>query len=386
MLKYNNCNSPTNSNSALNFKKKHIKNCNKYLSLKKKVSKKRNSIVNLDDKEDHVPEKIMNFAQSHGIINSKKDSHDNAIMIEKMEKYIKKINSDNFIKTIKYVLTLIIIGVLIIYIIIINYEERFIDLIHKTFQCYYYNLYAKNLFLHFQTVIIEKYYNITNIDEKNFTTQEDYAYMITKLTPILKENFHYFTNSYYEYNLNINHNFKLMFERRKFKKLYGYWEEANYTMDFPTEMDSIIYNIYYTLDLDEEEIKSDIKYFLFRYGIENRNNKTIVYTHFIKLIYYFIVNYELTWKDVFDQIDETIKESFTEHAAIKIKKYYIYEILGLLLIILFYSISMIYLYYSNDIIIKNIIFLFLDFSDDKTKTLKNNNTKIMMVKLLFSSN
>ena len=325
----------------------------------------------------------MNFAKSHGIIdNSKKESQNNTKIIEKMENYIKKINGDNFINTIKIILTSIIIGVLAIYIIIINYQEDFIDLIHKTFQCYYYNLYSKNLILHFQTVIIEKFYNISEIGVHNFTTEENYTYMITDLTPLLKENFHYFTNSYYEYNLNIDHDFKLMFERRKFKRLFGKWEEDIYFMDFPTEMDSIIYNVYYTLDLNQNETKSDINNFLFRKGIIHNDNKTKIYTNYIKIIYYFIVNYELTWKYIFDEVDESIKESFTAFANIKMRNFYIMEILGLLLFIIFFLISMMYLYFSNDIIIKNIIFLFLDFSDDKTKTLKNNNTKIMMIKLI----
>jgi hypothetical protein len=147
-------------------------------------------------------------------------------------------------------------------------------------------------------------------------------------------------------------------------------------------MDSFIYNIHYSLDIYENEIKSDIDNFIFRYGIEHRDNKTKVNTNYIKLIYYFIVNYELIWKDVFELVDETIMDSYTNYVDMKMKRYYIFEIIGLLLIIIYYLIAMIYLYYSNDIIIKNIIFLFLDFSEDITKELKNNNTKLMMIKLI----
>ena len=392
LLLNNNPTSSTNRNSILKFTKNNNKNSNKYLSLQNKITRRqKNSLINIDDinqiKQINFAEKTINNTNIN--INNSNDninSYDNRKMIEKIQQYIKKINSDNFIKTIKYILTLICIFVLIIYIIIMDYQRGIIDLIHKTFQCYYYNLYTKNLILHFQTVIIEKFCNISNISNNDFSTEKDYNYMITVLTPLLKENFHYFTNLYYDYNLEINHDFKLMFEKRKFKKLFGYWEEVTYLSDYPTEMDSVIYNVYYTLDLDKKEIESDIKNFLFRRGIEDENIKTKIYSNYIKIIYYFIVNYELTWKDVFDKIDDAIMDSFTNYVNSKMKKYYAFEIIGLLFIIVFYIISIIYLYFSNDIIIKNIIFLFLDISEDKSKTIKNNYTKIMMVKLIEFKN
>jgi hypothetical protein len=236
-------------------------------------------IIQNDIKENKIPEKILNFDVNDN--SNKKDCIDDTKMIEKLEKNIKRINSDNFIKTIKYILTLICIGVLVIYIIIIYYQGGIIDLIHKTFQCYYFNLYTKNIILHFQTVIIEKFYIISNITDDPFSTEEDYKYMIKELTPILKKNFHYFTTLYFAYNIEINHDFFLMWEKRKFKKLTGHWEETTFLMDFPTEMDSFIYNIHYSLDIYENEIKSDIDNFIFRYGIEHRDNKTKVYTNYI---------------------------------------------------------------------------------------------------------
>ena len=56
--------------------------------------------------------------------------------------------------------------------------------------------------------------------------------MIKELTPLLKQNFHYFTTLYFEYNLEINHDFIIMFERKEFKKLSGYWKEASFFIDF----------------------------------------------------------------------------------------------------------------------------------------------------------
>ena len=307
--------------------------------------------------------------------------------LEKMEKYKNKINSIKLIRLIKYVLSIICIIVLIIYIIILEYQENNIELIHMTFQCYYYNLYSKNIILHFQTVIIEKFYDLAMLNN-TFTTEDDYKFVIKGITPILKEGFHYFTSLYYSYNLVIGYNLNLMFKKRDYRKLGGFWEEIIYPSEYPTEMDSVIYNIYSILEVDENynEIMSDVHNFLFKKGIEKRDNKTRVYSTFIKLVYYFDVNYEFTWSYIFDSVDKTILNNYKEYVNFKLKSYYALEVIGLAFIIVFYTISLVYLYYTNSIIIKNIIFLFLDFTENSEQMVKNGDTKIMMMKLIEFKN
>ena len=311
------------------------------------------------------------------------DSSINDKILEKMEKYKKKINSDKLITIIKAFLFLICICVLIVYILLMEYQNSIIDLIHKTFQCYYYNIYTKNLILHFHTVITEKFYNVSRISDNSFTTEEDYDYNIKVITPLLKESFHYFTNLFYEYNLEIDHDFNLMFKKRNFRKLIGFWEEKDYTSEYPAEMDFVIYNIYSILDIDEDnaETMNDIENFLFRYGFDHRDNKTKVHSNYIKLIYYFIVNYELTWIDIFNEIDNSIYDNYKKYVDTKMHKYYAFDIIGIAFNIIFFWIVIVYLYYSNEIIIKNIIFLFLDFTEDTFKLMRHTNTKIMMIKL-----
>ena len=268
------------------------------------------------------------------------------------------------------------------------YQRNVIDLIHKSFQCYYYNLYTKNLILHYQTLIIEKFYNASKLSKNTFTTEAHYKFVISALTPILKDTFHSFTNLYFEYNLNLEKDINLMFTQRQFKKIGGFWEEINYISDYSTEMDTVIYNIYSILDIDEseEEIMKDINNFIFKNGINKKNNKDRINSSFIKLMYYFIINYELTWKDIFDQIDEIIIDNYQNYVEYKLKINYGLEIIGLSFIVIFYIFVIIYLFYANNIIIKNIIFLFLDFSDDNLKSIGNNTTKIMMIKLLEFKN
>jgi len=389
--------------------KSHV-NSGKHLSLKTKYVKKPNTSImnnkelanlnNLNAVENSSNPITNNTNINNNSINSttsdknyslfKNDSIDenydssiNDKILEKMEKYKKKINSDKLITIIKAFLFLICICVLIVYILLMEYQNSIIDLIHKTFQCYYYNIYTKNLILHFHTVITEKFYNVSRISDNSFTTEEDYDYNIKVITPLLKESFHYFTNLFYEYNLEIDHDFNLMFKKRNFRKLIGFWEEKDYTSEYPAEMDFVIYNIYSILDIDEDnaETMNDIENFLFRYGFDHRDNKTKVHSNYIKLIYYFIVNYELTWIDIFNEIDNSIYDNYKKYVDTKMHKYYAFDIIGIAFNIIFFWIVIVYLYYSNEIIIKNIIFLFLDFTEDTFKLMRHTNTKIMMIKL-----
>jgi len=182
--------------------KSHV-NSGKHLSLKTKYVKKPNTSImnnkelanlnNLNAVENSSNPITNNTNINNNSINSttsdknyslfKNDSIDenydssiNDKILEKMEKYKKKINSDKLITIIKAFLFLICICVLIVYILLMEYQNSIIDLIHKTFQCYYYNIYTKNLILHFHTVITEKFYNVSRISDNSFTTEEDYDY------------------------------------------------------------------------------------------------------------------------------------------------------------------------------------------------------------------
>ena len=400
----NNSSISSNQNSLMKFTKNKTQINVRHLSLKSKVIKKQslnqtnnsNKDLNTSENNNSLANNInyfnlsINSNSEKNISVGKNESnfeHESSInnnILEKMEKYKKKINSDRFITIIQFILSINIICVLIIYILLMKYHKSIIDLIHKTFQCYYYNLYTKNLILHFHTVITEKFYNVSGINLNSFTTEEDYNYNIKFITPLLKESFHYFTNLFYDYNLEINHDFNLMFKKRKFKRLSGFWEEISYTSEYPSEMDFVIFNIYSILGINERdnETLTDIDNFLFKKGIEDKTIKVKVHSTYIKLVYYLIVNYELTWINIFNEIDDTINENYNNYVETRMQKYYSFEIIGVTFNIIFFLIVILYLYYSNAVIIKNIIFLFLDFTEEKFKLSRHTSTKIMMIKLI----
>ena len=113
----------------------------------------------------------------------------------------------------------------------------------------------------------------------------------------------------------------------------------------------------------------------------------MVYNHpFIKVLYYFCLNYENIYKDLFTKISDSIYNSYKAFINENINYYIFLEIFAVLLYIIFFITDIIFLHYSNNIIVKNIIFLFLDFCEkhyEKNKSNNNNTIKYKLPKLFF---
>ena len=129
------------------------------------------------------------------------------------------------------------------------------------------------------------------------------------------------------------------------------------------------------------------KIFYFLIAKKKLDNKEIVLTNFAKTLYYFCANYEIVYKNLFNEIFEEIHNSFSDFMDNKIKIYLFLEILTLFFYILFFLLVVIYLYYSNEIIIKAIIFSFLDFSEEvNNKNTNSNINNIIIMKLMAFKN
>ena len=194
------------------------------------------------------------------------------------------------------------------------------------------------------------------------------------LTISFKDYYHSFTSYYIDYNLDINHNFDILYKEKKFRELKGFWNEIEYNSQFSIEMDFMIYE-FFRINLTNKnsiEMKNDLKNF--PYFKDRTESKEKVNTIFIKLLYYMVSNYEFVYRELFEEIDNEIYNTYKDFSYSNMKLYIFLEIFGILLYIIFYITVNIYLYFSNEIIIKNIIFLFLDFNEQSyDKNIINNN-------------
>jgi len=333
------------------------------------------------EKNDKTPYKnISNYDKNFLIIESANIEKNR--FLNKVNDYRKNINRDKFIIIIKWVLSFLIICILLIYILMINYQRMMINKMEKILLAYYYNLYTKNLLLGIHSIALQIFYESIIyspkiIDDNPFSNQE----VLFNLTSILKGKYHNFTDYFSNYNLAIGHNFDLIYKELKFMKLRGFWKEIEYESKFSSELDFIIYNILKLNNGKLDPPKIDFENFLF--FKDRTNNKEKVYGSFIKVLYYLCNNYEFVYKDIFIEIEESIYNSYKQYASRNMIYVIIMETCGLIFYIIFFITVMLYLYFSSNIIIKNIIYLFLDFSEEKYNKNKNNNNMIILKLIEF---
>ena len=313
-------------------------------------------------------------------------SEDKTIILNIIKENRTKINKDKFISIIKSILSITIICILVIYLIISEYQKSLAKIMEENLLAYYYNLYTRDLLIGVESSLLRIYYDwhiLQNNSTRNYLIN---LYILGNLTTQLKEKYHNFTDYFFDYNLHIDHDFNLLYKKKQFIKLRGFWKKITYESKYASELDFIMYNIFSFIskDLDKIKIQKDFDNLLFLKGQEKKNEK--IYTPFIKVLYYVCLNYELVYRDLFTEISDSIYDSYKNYVNKSVNNYVLLEIFGLLLYILFFVTSIIFLYNSNNIIIKNIIFLFLDFSEkqfEKNKLINNNIIKYKLMEFQY---
>ncbi len=372
---------PKNINFDNNLKKEYsnliprIKNKNsrnKSMS-NSKIPISKNTLMN-KDKINDKNKKEYNIQNNY----TNKEKND----LENINEKRKKINKDKFITIIKWILSIIIFCILVIYFSIIIFQKYILAVSKNVLLAYYYNSHTKDTMQNIQSKLLLVYYEFLGLIDDEINSPEDNQDLFRFLGNSLKENYFNFYDYYLDYNTMINHDYNLFWNRKKITKLRGYWQEQEYITSFPNEIELIVFHMlsFNIIQLNSTEIKSDLNNFLFFRSRSETKEKA--YTNFIKILYYFSSNFEFVYKEIFQDIENEVFNSYKSYIGILMKVYIFLEILGLLLFIIFLITNNYYLYNSNEIIIKNIIFLFLEFNEEKKRDKKNNSINIINLKLL----
>ena len=354
---------------------KNQKSRNKNLA-NSQIPVKKNSLKNKDKK--NVSNKKEQYMNNNNYLLNKSKSK----LLEIIDEKRKTINKDKFISTIKWILSVIIVCILIIYFIIIFFQKNIINMSKKLLLSYYYITHSKDAIMYSHSKLLQIYYDYSGMTNNKIISTSDYENILISLCDSLKLNYYNFYFNFFEYNSLINHDFNLIYNKRNFSKLRGFWQEVNYESTFSGEMELVIYNMFSIniSDRNSKGIKTDINNFIFFRNREDSQER--INTSFIKLIYYFCANYEFVYKDIFQEIEDGIYLLYKTYIKSLMNIYILLEILGLIFFINFFIANSYYLYFSNGIIIKNIIFLFLDFNEDKNKGKNNNSFNMINLKLM----
>jgi hypothetical protein len=168
------------------------------------------------------------------------------------------------------------------------------------------------------------------------------------------------------------------------------WVTITYSSDYISEAEFISYsanNAAIDLEDDENVILArtiDCPNFFQARFRENRFEKTR--TNFIQCVYYLCKNYNSQFYFFFREIQEESERSFLNFSK-QTKSIYIFiEILGMIFYVVFFAVMFFYLYQSNSMMFKNILNMFLDFTQEGVYNFKNHIDNFILIKKISEFN
>ena len=279
-------------------------------TLKSNNIKKIHSNIN-NDKKSRNPHIIFiennkrsDLYNSLNFNNAKKQIEKKIIITEKIEKFEFEIKKDKSL-LIKTLLFFIILFTFIIYIIIIFQRRILINITEKFFLTCFYNYHTRDIIISLYSKLIALYHEISGVSALN--KAEESEKKILSFSQTLREKYHNFNRYFSEYNLEIGNPINIVYDEKIFFKLREKWQEIPYISTFSSELDLVIYTITLINITNTIELNSDVKNFLFYEG--NLNHEDKVNTPFIKLLFYFGINYENTYKEFYSNINSEIYSS-----------------------------------------------------------------------------
>ena len=286
----------------------------------------------------------------------------------KLDEIREKINKNKFILIIKIILSSIIVSIIIINIILmhlINYMNNVIDI---TVCSFFYNLHAKNIIIYINSILLQVFYDYSHLTLNNLNEENDFQNLIYIYTSDLQQNFHNFTTFYILEKNFLNSDVTLLYKKDTFYKIRLFWKETKFISDYTIDGDFLNYYLYAVNITNakgrEPEFIQDLNNYFFYKETKDTQEKTN--TIFIRLLYYISNNYQFVYRRFYLLFEE---DTYNDYKIYARKAMIIYKILDILVIFLYficYIVVISFLFYSNQIIIKNVIFLFLDFNEDSS--------------------
>ena len=364
------------------FNKDDINSRNLRFSFKKNIPYDKNKLIDLQKNDNEIKNKEEILKKFTNEFDNKENQKD---IMKKINDYRDKINRDKFIYIIRLILSIIIVAILLIYISIMIYFTNRNILDNKILLTYFYNIHTKDYLICLYSKLLQIFYDHADLAKNPLSDLNKYQEELFNYSFALKDSFHNFTNLFSEYNLAIGKDLKLIYVKLKFLKLRGFWKETEYESEYISELDYIIYN---AINLNMNKAFSELSFIdrkNFLFFRERNNTQEKPYSILTKLLYYFCSNYEFRYIDIFNNIEKEIYNNYLGYNQSYIISYISLEFFAALLFISFYIAVLFFLFFSNEIIIKNIVFLFLDFSENLNNE-NRTNSNIIILKLFELQN
>ena len=137
-------------------------------------------------------------------------------------------------------------------------------------------------------------------------------------------------------------------------------------------------------DICEQELNSfdkiDCEYLLLGYYLNIDRKNTPVHGSFVKIIYYFIFNYETGLFKFFRNLESSFYDSLNRFSNRTKALNITLELIISFFFIVFFFINLYFLIQNNKYLFKNILYMFIDFTQDKNYDFNNKITNLLVEK------
>ena len=296
----------------------------------------------------------------------------------------------NKVKCFHYVtpLVAIILGSLLItYIIILLYQRNMVSSSHKGFLVYYYNYYQRDQLYAIYSVSLSSYYHylgLTNLSD--VMEEQDYINLIRKYSINFQSAFHKFYDVYISTNHKDTSKIHYIFNNTEIYKISNYFKKESIFDNYVKESEYLGYITTLCAIKDKiDNIKNDSEN-LFLGKIFKTENYTKIPTksYYGQIIYYLSKNYLSLYNTIYSNLESESTNQFNELSSNSKKTYLSVEIMGFVIIVLFFIIVLIFLHQTNTAVFRNIVIMFINYTHDGNFHYKNKKDNYLLIKIISS--
>ena len=307
----------------------------------------------------------------------------------KREKIIKSINEGrklNYYNFINIIITSLLAVMLIIYIIILVYQNTMIDTSHKIFLSLFFNYHQKDKFMNLLGAVLSNVFDLLNLTkiDSNITSRDDFRLLIENNAANFEHSYHNYYIAYVDLKTYLNEELTSIYSSKVFTKIVGTFEPVKYNSTFIQEVEHLAFLSQYSAYNENKRLDEILKDYMTFFHGNFDNNSPDIYTRInstsIKTLYYLTKNFHHVFYEYFEHLENECEEKFDSYSNQSKQIYTIIEILGFILYSIFFGVNFIYLHHTSDIIFRNIMNIFIDFTQEGAYSFKNHYDNLFIVK------
>ena len=307
--------------------------------------------------------------------------------ILKREKMIKSINEGrtfHYYAYINIIITSLLCIMLVVYIIILVYQNTMIDTSHLIFLSLFFNYYQRDKFMNLLGAVLSNAFellNLYNITEPRILNRSDYRNLMEENSEKFEESYHDYYIAYVDLKTYLNEQLTSIYSYKVFTKILGTFEPLEFNSTFIQEVEHLAFLAKYCA-LNENKAMDYIleDYQNFFSGNFLNDNSTKIHSNSIKTLYYLTINYNKVFYAYFQDLQKESEDKFDSYSNHSKNIYTLIEILGFILYSIFFGINFIYMHHTSDLIFRNIMNIFIDFTQEGAYSFKNHYDNLIIVK------